>query len=800
MEREGGTGKGGREKEREGDKEGKKEKEKFMLLLVCSTDDDSEKKPRLQPEVKIKLQNNSNSAIDIPSPTEDQLDSSTTVAVLDPAVVSKQPHAAEIEKFSLKPEVESTFRNYQWELALPGISGQNYIICAPTGTGKTRVAGLIISEHLKRLKGRGKVVFIVNKVILTHQQKVALEEMIVGARVDEITGEVATYRKSSLSPGDSSTQMKLADLMDDIIVCTAGCFLNELRCKKLKITNISLIIIDECHHTKKNADYAKIMEYYLKEKITSNLDQDKADVKEQSPNNRHKLRLPQVVGLTATPGAESNLPATIEHLMSLCARMDAVGGIKIVHKHMEELERHRNKPAFTLAILNGRSQQEKFISTVDSVMSELEKMLKLRNVPHGATHWSQRYTTWVTQTTREYQSKGLKDQRDYVSTLELLRCLSRTLAIYMDLRFEDAMEILEEFSLPSPDNATQLELLLNTAVSQMKEKVRSLKLIDNPMLVQLAQVLSQQFTQHPESKAMIFVETKKQAASISDWILSSPELHIVANIHPKTVTGQMGETGLKMSKAVQDKAIKEFHEGTCNLLVATSVLEEGIDIPACNLVIRYQKVTSEIAKVQTQGRARAEDSQSFTIISSDSKKEYQELMNEEKISLAEEAMKHLPSGELLRRTLIERQKEILQAAATGDRAVAAHKEQYSPFEVDLHCKKCRSFMCNGSQVKTLNSNLQYIVTDPDFRSRIKVLEHHNPTTIEKGMSRTHKIYCSKCDQDFGVMGRWWKDHGVHPVIKCCNFSFKIGDEFRSYKKWSLVPFTVGVIKNSPNFF
>ena len=131
------------------------------------------------------------------------------------------------------------------------------------------MAGLIISEHLKRLKGRGKVMFIVNKVILTHQQKVALEEMIVGARVDEIMGEVATYRKSSLSPGDSSTPMKLADLMDDIIVCTAGCFLNELRCKKLKITNISLIIIDECHHTKKNADYAKIMEYYLKEKIQS---------------------------------------------------------------------------------------------------------------------------------------------------------------------------------------------------------------------------------------------------------------------------------------------------------------------------------------------------------------------------------------------------------------------------------------------------------------------------------------------------------------------------------------------------
>ena len=660
------------------------------------------------------------------------------------------------------------------------------------------MAGLIISEHLKGLNGRGKVVFIVNKVILTHQQKVALEEMIIGAKVDEITGEVATYRKNSLSPagtsGSSSTPAKLAHSTDDIIVCTAGCFLNELRCKRLKITSISLIIIDECHHTKKNADYAKIMEYYLREKVSSN--SEPASMKEPELSkfkNEHSVP-PQVIGLTATPGAEANLLATMEHLMSLCARMDAVGGIKTVHKNTEELEKHRNKPEFTLAILNGRSPDEEFISIIDGVMSELEKMLKLKNIPLGATHWSQPYDTWVVKTKMEYQAKGLKNQRDYVSTLELLRSLSRTLATYMDLRFEDAMEILEEFSLPSPDNATKLEQQLDAVVSQMKDKLRSLKIVDNPMLIQLADVLSQQFTRQPESRAMIFVETKKQAASISDWILSSEKLHIVANIHPKTVTGQMGETGLKMSKAVQDKVIKKFHEGTCNLLVATSVLEEGIDIPACNLVIRYQKVTSEIAKVQTQGRARAEDSQSFTIISSDSKKEYRELINEEKISLAEEAMKLLPSGELLQRTLIKRQREILQGAAAAEKSGAAI-EQYSPFEVDLHCKKCRTFMCNGSQVKTLNSSLQYIVTDEGFRSRIKVVDHHNPANVPNGMSRTHKIYCSECDQDFGVMGRWWKDRGVHPVIKCCNFSFKIGGGFHSYKKWSLVPFAVGTIKS-----
>lgn len=59
--------------------------------------------------------------------------------------------------------------------------------------------------------------------------------------------------------------------------------------------------------------------------------------------------------------------------------------------YTKELKKHRNKPVFTLAILNGCSQVEEFISTIDGVMLELEKMLKLKDIPQGAMHWSQPY-------------------------------------------------------------------------------------------------------------------------------------------------------------------------------------------------------------------------------------------------------------------------------------------------------------------------------------------------------------------------------------------------------------------------
>ena len=58
-----------------------------------------------------------------------------------------------------------------------------------------------------------------------------------------------------------------------------------------------------------------------------------------------------------------------------------------------------------------------------------------------------------------------------------------------------------------------------------------------------------------------------------------------------------------MTKVGQDDNLNAFREGTCKILVATSVAEEGLDIKECNLIISYNYSTNEVGQVQRKGNS-----------------------------------------------------------------------------------------------------------------------------------------------------------------------------------------------------
>ena len=78
-----------------------------------------------------------------------------------------------------------------------------------------------------------------------------------------------------------------------------------------------------------------------------------------------------------------------------------------------------------------------------------------------------------------------------------------------------------------------------------------------------------------------------------------------------------------MKQKEQIAQLQRFKEGEINVLVATSVGEEGLDVPAADSVILYEPVPSAIRAIQRRGRtARQRDGDVHILIAKGTRDEY----------------------------------------------------------------------------------------------------------------------------------------------------------------------------------
>ena len=657
-------------------------------------------------------------------------------------------------------------RSYQVELARPGVEGKSYIICAPTGSGKTAVAAFVICEHLKRKQGlgkaRGKVLFLVNKVPLAEQQKRAIEGSVEGINIAALTG---------------NSEATLRTILDnnDIVVCTAGVFLNaltETACEyRVKWDEVSLLVIDECHSTKKNVPYAAIMVSYLKKKF-----------------GRKQHALPQVVGLTATPGAgDSKRPdlfSAVDHMVKLCAHLNASGGIKVVEENRQDLWKYTQMPAMTLVRTSARQGETAFKNIIMQTMKKIEGSIQERCEQPKS---SQGYEMWALQLINgiKLRERDPVRFRDKLSALKHLRWYAVALLIYEDLNELHTLKVLEnelKADMPLDAQATPFEKILEgyyheiVSVGQQEQN-------DSPILKRLADLLADEFKKNCACQGILFCRTRHHVSCLCEWMKTNSHLRAVK---AGAVTGHTREGQLGMSMAEQTQVIDDFRSRKLNLLVATTVLEEGIDVPACNLVIRLH-VTNEIARKQAHGRARAADSQCFTILTAGSKREFQELENKERESIAECAMYYLPKGDHLETKMAEYQMELLVKKQTEMTLSASKRGQNDPALVRLLCGQCRIFACMATDVKTINS--QYVVPTVEFKSKFVSRPHHMVEMIDR-MRKTQKIACANCNTDWGVHCEWTNCGLSFPVLKCRYFVFEIAGRNATFKKWKDITFAL----------
>uniref|UniRef100_A0A8C5TU58 RNA helicase n=1 Tax=Malurus cyaneus samueli TaxID=2593467 RepID=A0A8C5TU58_9PASS len=652
-------------------------------------------------------------------------------------------------------------RGYQREAAAPALSGRNSIVWLPTGAGKTRVAVHVCRRHLESRRG-GKVAVLVNKVHLVDQHT----EKEFHALQD-------AFKVTSIS-GDTSHKAFFADLVkkSDVVICTAQILQNALVSAEedthVELTDFSLLVIDECHHTHKDAVYNKIMLRYLQQKLSG------------------ERGLPQILGLTASPGTggATSFEGAVEHILQrggpwdggvfpsqICANLDTEK-ITSVQEEQQHLQSHVPQPRKQYDLCQERVQ-DPFGERLKRMMMQIQQYMQEPDLPQdfGTQIYEQRIVEL------EKRAAEAFCRKTRVCALHL-RKYNDALLIHDAVRMLDAFQCLQEFYGAERDEKDPTEQFLAATFKENRASLQALagdQRYENPRLGKLEGILREHFQPLGTSRGIIFTRTRQSAHSLLSWLQTTATLrgkHIRAAV--LTGAGYSNQTK-HMTQNEQQDVIKQFRQGALNLLFSTSVAEEGLDIPECNIVVRYGLMTNEIAMMQVRSswdRLRSPKASGIW--------PYPPSI----LSCSPVLTPAPPCPPQIR--------ELQEVAVTSwlmkEARLSERRQRHDPDSVRLYCVNCSQAVCRGSDIRTVE-DMHHVNVNPSFRSFYRV------SSGKIQFQRTFRdwepgsrIACKACSQDWG-MEMLYRQVKL-PILCIKNFVVETPAEKRRYKKWSAVTFPI----------
>ncbi|KAK8060216.1 Dicer-like protein [Apiospora saccharicola] len=467
-------------------------------------------------------------------------------------------------------------REYQVEL-FERAKEKNTIAVLSTGSGKTNIAALLLRHTIEQeINDRdfGKpprvAFFLVDKVSLVAQQSAFLRK-----NLDYSVGDVSGEQLGS--SGMKRDYCQNTRLTKEVVVCTAAILLNWLHHSFIQIEQINLLIFDEAHHAKKNHPYSVIIKDFY------------ADAEKRNSQR------PRIFGMTASPIDVKRgdiLTGALELEGLLHSEIATVADPGAFREHLQ------------------KTNIEKIVEySFAPVPFETPLWSKLNSLIGHNNHFKKLFdfAKWCTRELGPWCADRIWHL--CFTGDELLKAKARTEAYVM----KRAAGMHSDHKLVSLiDREVQaVELAYDAVLAHTEKEAHPSYDLVSDKILRLVSILTKDFTPRTD-KCIIFVDRRLTAVVLND-LLKQPGMglkHVQPKILLGTGTVEAGEQ-LGMSRKAQEKAIREFRSVGTNCLVATNIAEEGLDIPNCNMVIRFDLYNTMIQYIQSKGRARMDNSRFF---------------------------------------------------------------------------------------------------------------------------------------------------------------------------------------------
>ncbi|MDI6826222.1 MAG: DEAD/DEAH box helicase [Candidatus Aenigmarchaeota archaeon] len=453
-----------------------------------------------------------------------------------------------IKPNTLKP------RLYQETIATTAIK-KNCLVVLPTGMGKTLV-GIMVAAHRLYEKPNSKVLMIAPTRPLSAQHQKTFQHYlnIDPKEIILITGKVR--------PEDRKVLYERAR----VVVSTPQCIQNDIENKILHLAPYNLLIVDETHRSVKRYSYTFVADYYIK----------------QSSN-------PLILGLTASPGG---IRDKIEEVKK--------------NLHIEAVEIRTEKDEDVKPYIQEMKIERVYVELPEElqrVRRYLEKAYKKR------LEWliSSKLIFSIKTMKRELLElqkeigKMYEQTRDFMVARALTTCAQA-------IKIEHAMELLETqgitplykyfLDLEKSKKSYATRNLLNDSdvINAIKEtKELFIKGVEHPKQEKLIEIIKEEIRKKPNTKIITFANYRSSVEKIVKMLQSN-------GIEAREFIGQTIKGGKGLKQKEQIEILNEFRYELFNVLVSTSIGEEGLDVVATDVAIFYDEVSSEIRLIQRRGR------------------------------------------------------------------------------------------------------------------------------------------------------------------------------------------------------
>ncbi|MDH5419270.1 MAG: helicase-related protein [Candidatus Bathyarchaeota archaeon] len=439
---------------------------------------------------------------------------------------------------------------------------KNTMVILPTALGKT-VISTLAAAHFIYNHWNMKILIMAptRPLVLQHKDtfskflKIKAEDMAV------LTGKVPPSYRRFLWEGDAK-----------VFFATPQVVRNDLESGRFSLENFSFVVFDECHRARKNYAYTLVAKKYVEQ-----------------------ARWPVIMATTASPGSnQKNIHQTCSDLyieqIEFRTEEDPdvepyIYRVDVEWKQVDLPREYKEMGGILRDILWERLRRLQFLGVVKKYLNYVNRRDLLE-----AGESLRKLLEDASETEKGPLYGAIMLQAASLTTFHALELLE-TQGTYSLSRF------LERVERNGHQKKSYRNIINDPSYRLLRNYLAKIGGLNHPKVLALKEEVSRHLGSNPSTRILVFTQYRDTATHLVS------ELKALNGVYVKRFVGQASkEDDPGLSQDEQAQILHDFREGKLNILVATSIAEEGLDIPVVDLVIFYEPVPSEIRYIQRKGR------------------------------------------------------------------------------------------------------------------------------------------------------------------------------------------------------